>query len=77
VFLPHFPFLGRNLGVPIEPPSRKHQINDKVRLYGNIGQALLKAKESGGDTFAAIETVISWDDFTASVTEAQKLAQPT
>jgi len=37
---------------------------------------LLEAKVNGGDPFAAIESVISWDDFSTSVTEAQKLAQP-
>jgi TnpA family transposase len=46
-----------------------------VRLYGRIGQALLEAKQSGRDPFAAIETVMSWDAFAESVTEAQKLAQ--
>ncbi len=51
-------------------------INEKVRLYGRIGQALLEAKENGGDPFAAIESVLPWDAFSASVTEAQKLAQP-
>jgi TnpA family transposase len=51
-------------------------INDKVRLYGRIGQALVEAKQSGGDPFLAIESVMSWDAFAASVTEAQKLAQP-
>jgi TnpA family transposase len=51
-------------------------INDKVWLYGRIGQALLEAKQSGGDAFAAIEAVMSWEDFSASVAEAQKLAQP-
>ena len=51
-------------------------INDKVRLYGKIGRALLIAKQTGTDPFAAIESVISWDAFAASVTEAQKLAQP-
>jgi len=29
-------------------------INDKVRLYGRIGQALMEAKQSGTDPFAAI-----------------------
>ena len=47
-----------------------------MRLYGRIGQALLEAKQSGGDPFAAIESVISWEAFAESVTEAQKLAQP-
>jgi TnpA family transposase len=51
-------------------------INDKVRLYGRIGQALLEARRSAGDAFAAIETVMPWADFSASVAEAQKLAQP-
>ena len=51
-------------------------INDKVRLYGRIGQALLEAKQSGTDPFAAIEAVLPWDAFTVSITEAQKLAQP-
>jgi hypothetical protein len=47
-----------------------------VRLYGRIGQALMEAKQSGGDPFAAIEAVMPWDTFAASVTEAQKLARP-
>ena len=51
-------------------------INDKVRLYGQVGQALLESKQSGSDPFAAIESIISWDIFVASVSEAQKLAQP-
>lgn len=51
-------------------------INDKVRLYGRIGKALLDAKESGIDPYTAIEKVISWEDFTASVGEAQTLARP-
>ena len=51
-------------------------INAKVRLYGRIGQALIDAKQSGRDPFAAIEAVMSWDAFAESVTEAQKLAQP-
>ena len=41
-----------------------------------LGQALIDAKQSGGDPFAAIEAVMSWDAFAVSVTEAQKLAQP-
>jgi TnpA family transposase len=52
------------------------EINDKVRLYGSIGQALVTAKENGNDPFAAIESVIPWEVFVLSVSEAQKLAQP-
>jgi TnpA family transposase len=51
-------------------------INEKVLLYGQIGKALLEAKQNGADPFVAIESVISWNEFIASVTEAQKLAQP-
>jgi hypothetical protein len=51
-------------------------INDKVRLYSRIGRALLDAKQSGNDPFAAIEAIIPWDVFSASITEAEKLAQP-
>ena len=50
-------------------------INDKLRLYGKIGRVLLEARESGTDAFAAIESVIPWEAFIASVVEAQKLAQ--
>lgn len=50
-------------------------INDKVRLYWRIGNALLEARQSGGDPFAAIESVIPWDIFAQSITEAQQLAR--
>lgn len=33
-------------------------------------------KQSGSDPFAAIEAVMPWDTFAASVTEAQTLARP-
>lgn len=51
-------------------------INEKVLLYWRIGSALLEARQTGSDPFAAIENIISWDIFTRSVTEAEKLAQP-
>jgi TnpA family transposase len=51
-------------------------INDKVRLYSRIGRALLEAKQTGGDPFAAIEAIMPWERFSESVTEAEKLAQP-
>ena len=47
-----------------------------MRLYGRIGKALIEAKQNGGDPFAAIESVIPWDSFAASVTEDQTLARP-
>jgi TnpA family transposase len=75
----------RIIGKLFNAAKNKHQqqfqasgkaINDKVRLYGRIGQALIEAKQSGGDPFAAIEAVMPWDTFAASVTEAQTLARP-
>lgn len=51
-------------------------INEKLRMYAQIGQALMEAKQNGGDPFAAIEAVIPWERFIASVTEAQQLSQP-
>ncbi len=57
-------------------PEAGQAINDKVRLYSRIGQALLEAKESGSDPYAAIEAVIPWDEFTESVSEAELLARP-
>jgi hypothetical protein len=51
-------------------------INEKVRLYSRIGRALLEAKQSGSDPFAAIETIIPWDSFSESIKDAERLAQP-
>lgn len=51
-------------------------INDKVRMYSKIGHALLNAKQSGDDPYAAIEAIIPWHDFTQSISEADQLAQP-
>jgi hypothetical protein len=50
-------------------------INEKVRLYAQVGQALIKAKEVGIDPFAAIEQIVSWECFIQSVGEAEKLAR--
>lgn len=51
-------------------------INDKLRLYSRIGQALLEAKEAGSDPFSAIEAILPWEAFRESVSQAQKLTQP-
>jgi TnpA family transposase len=51
-------------------------INEKVRLYARIGQALIAARAAGGDAFTAIEEIIPWNRFESSVAEAQALAQP-
>ena len=49
-------------------------INDKVRLFWRIGNALMEAKETGEDPFSAIESIITWDEFTQSITEAHRLS---
>lgn len=51
-------------------------INEKVRLYAQIGQALITAKASGNDPFGAIEQILPWVEFEATVSEAKTLAQP-
>jgi TnpA family transposase len=51
-------------------------INEKVRLFYRVGQALLEARRNGSDPFRAIEAVMPWEEFTQNVTEAEKLAQP-
>ena len=55
--------------------SPAKSINEKVRLFYRVGHALVEAKKNGGDPFKAIESVISWEAFTRSVTEAEQLAQ--
>lgn len=52
------------------------EINEKVRLYCRIGNALLVAKNTGSDPYTAIETILPWNDFKESVTKAEKLIQP-
>ena len=75
----------RIIGKLFNAAKNKHQqqfqasgkaINDKVRLYSRIGLALIEAKKTGADPFAAIESVLPWEDFAESVSEAQVLAQP-
>ena len=51
-------------------------INEKVRLFAKVGHALVEARKSGLDPFTAIETVMPWEAFEASVTEAASIAKP-
>jgi Tn3 transposase DDE domain len=50
-------------------------INEKVRLYAKVGNALIEAKKADKDAFAAIEQIVSWEQFTQSVNEVDKLAR--
>ncbi len=61
----------RIIGKIFNTAKNRHQ-----QQFQASGKALMDAKENGADPFAAIESVLPWDAFTTSVTEAQKLAQP-
>jgi hypothetical protein len=54
----------------------KRAINDKVRLYARLGEALMAAKEAGHDPFEAVDAVIGWDKLAESVEEAKRLIRP-
>jgi len=75
----------RMIGKLFSEAKRKHTesfhdqgkaINAKVRLYARVGHALIDARQTGGDPFAAIEAIVPWETFTQSVSEADQLAQP-
>jgi TnpA family transposase len=56
--------------------SQGKAINEKVRQYSRVGHALIDARQNGADPFTAIESVIPWETFTQSITEAERLTQP-
>ena len=75
----------RIVGKHFKKAERKHlqtfqengkAINDKVRLYALIGSKLIEAKENAANPFTAIEKLMSWEAFKASVQEAAELARP-
>ena len=75
----------RIVGRMFNDAKRKHElgfaesgkaINEKVRLYARVGHALIDARQKGLDPYAAIEGVVTWDSFTRSVDEAERLEQP-
>lgn len=51
-------------------------INEKVRLYARVGAALIAARDGKQDAYAAIATVIPWERFRDTVSEAERLARP-
>ncbi len=54
----------------------RRTINGKIRLLARLGDALLTARESSADPFAAVEQVIGWDELGAEVNEAKHLVRP-
>ncbi len=51
-------------------------INDKLNIYLKIGQALITAKQNNQNPYQAIESIISWDEFTKTVDDTKDLAKP-
>jgi TnpA family transposase len=75
----------RFLGQQFKKAERKHLatfqenakvINEALKRYTTLGRALIEAKTSNADPFAAIEKVLPWEELTASVAQAEQLAQP-
>jgi len=76
----------RIIGKLFAKAKRKHDeaflesaqtINEKIRLFAKVGHALLDARQTGKDPFTAIEKVLPWENFKASVTEADGIIKPT
>ncbi|MFP1133005.1 Tn3 family transposase [Asticcacaulis sp. W401b] len=51
-------------------------INAKLRLLVDVGNALVAAKDAGGDAFDAIAQVTSWEQFRQNLAEAEQLLRP-
>lgn len=50
-------------------------INEKVRLLARLGDALIEARRTASDAFAAIKEVVPWERFAAAVAEAKHLSR--
>lgn len=50
-------------------------IQSKLRQYIDVGQALSDARDSGGDPWLAIENILPWSEFVASLEETRHLAR--
>ncbi|EHB7557195.1 Tn3 family transposase, partial [Escherichia coli] len=50
-------------------------IQSKLRQYIDVGQALSDARDSGGDPWLAIENILPWAEFVASLDETRHLAR--
>lgn len=50
-------------------------IQQKLRQYVSVGQAILDARNAGEDPLSAIERVLPWDDFVVSLEETKLLAR--
>ncbi|WP_162741531.1 hypothetical protein, partial [Escherichia coli] len=51
--------------------AERLQLTGKLKQYFTVGQALLHARESGEDPWAAIEDVLPWQEFINSLEETR------
>ena len=59
-----------------EVQQRGPAIGAVVQQHATIGTALITARAAHADPYAAIETIMPWDDFVAGVDRAAHLARP-
>lgn len=45
-------------------------INEKVRLYAKVGNALIEAKELEQDPFESLQAIITWEQLVQSIEQA-------
>lgn len=50
-------------------------IQQKLRQYVSIGQAILDARNAGEDPLSAVERILPWEDFAVSLEETRLLAR--
>lgn len=50
-------------------------IQQKLRQYVSVGQAILDARNAGEDPLSAVERILPWEDFAASLEETRHLAR--
>ncbi|HEB5101474.1 TPA: DUF4158 domain-containing protein, partial [Klebsiella pneumoniae] len=50
-------------------------IQQKLRQYVSVGQAILDARNAGEDPLSAVEQILPWEDFAASLEETRLLAR--
>ena len=51
-------------------------IQQKLRQYVSIGQAIPDARNAGEDPLSAVEQILPWEDFTASLEEVNAMPSP-
>jgi hypothetical protein len=56
--------------------ERSKAINEKLGQYASVGNTLIVARKEGRDPYEALETVLPWERFVESVSEAEELALP-